>query len=98
MNAWQSSPVALATCSCAPIPPSTTICFNEAEFQHTWVIIGRWAAGGSLPQAWDGLSNVFVMLAERHLGKLTAGERDWLKALKIPASGKFGREISSWNG
>lgn len=34
------------------------------------------------PQFWDGLSSVFVMLAGRHAGKLTAGERDWLKAMK----------------
>jgi hypothetical protein len=34
------------------------------------------------PKAWDGLSEVFVMLAVRHLSKLTAGEREWLKALQ----------------
>jgi 5-methylcytosine-specific restriction endonuclease McrA len=36
------------------------------------------------PQAWDGLSSVFVMLAERPASKLTPGERDWLKALRMP--------------
>ena len=34
------------------------------------------------PQHWDGLASVFVMLAERHPAKLTAGEREWLKAIK----------------
>ncbi len=34
------------------------------------------------PQHWDGLASVFVMLAERNPAKLTAGERDWLKAMK----------------
>jgi hypothetical protein len=34
------------------------------------------------PKAWDGLSSVFVMLAERHQGKLSVGEREWLKTLK----------------
>jgi hypothetical protein len=33
------------------------------------------------PQHWDGLSSVFVMLAKRNLSALTAGEREWLKAL-----------------
>jgi len=33
------------------------------------------------PQAWDGLSGVFLVLAERHHGKLTAAEREWLAAL-----------------
>jgi 5-methylcytosine-specific restriction endonuclease McrA len=34
------------------------------------------------PTDWDGLASVFVMLAERNPNKLTADERDWLKALK----------------
>ena len=34
------------------------------------------------PQHWDGLTSVFLMLAERNPAKLTAGEREWLKALK----------------
>jgi len=34
------------------------------------------------PQHWDGLTSVFVMLAERNPAKLTAGEREWLRALK----------------
>jgi len=34
------------------------------------------------PQHWDGLTSVFVMLAERNPAKLTAGEREWLKAFK----------------
>jgi len=33
------------------------------------------------PQHWDGLSSVFAMLAERNSEKLTAGEKEWLKAL-----------------
>ena len=36
------------------------------------------------PQNWDGLTALFVVLAEHNLAKLTAGERDWLKALKKP--------------
>jgi hypothetical protein len=34
------------------------------------------------PERWDGLSNLFVILAERHFAALTAGERGWLRALK----------------
>lgn len=34
------------------------------------------------PQHWDGLASVFVILAERNPARLTAGERDWLKAIK----------------
>ena len=34
------------------------------------------------PQHWDGLASVFVMLAERNMTNLTAGEKDWLKALR----------------
>jgi hypothetical protein len=33
------------------------------------------------PQNWDGLSNLFVMLANRNLAILTETERNWLKAL-----------------
>lgn len=32
------------------------------------------------PQHWDGLSNMFVMMAERNPEKLTVSERGWLKA------------------
>jgi len=35
------------------------------------------------PQEWDGLSNFFVLLAERNISSLTAGERAWLKALNM---------------
>jgi 5-methylcytosine-specific restriction endonuclease McrA len=34
------------------------------------------------PELWDGLSSLFVVLAERNLAALTAGERAWLKVLK----------------
>jgi len=34
------------------------------------------------PELWDGLSHLFVVLAERNLTALTAGERDWLKVLR----------------
>jgi hypothetical protein len=34
------------------------------------------------PQHWDGLTSVFVTLAERNLAALAAGEKDWLKAIK----------------
>jgi HNH endonuclease len=33
------------------------------------------------PQKWDGMSALFVMLAQRNHAALTAGERDWLRAL-----------------
>lgn len=33
------------------------------------------------PQEWDGLSSLFVTLAKRDRAALTAGERDWLRAL-----------------
>ena len=38
------------------------------------------------PAVWDGLSSFFVLLAERNQAALTPVERDWLKALKEPAS------------
>jgi 5-methylcytosine-specific restriction endonuclease McrA len=34
------------------------------------------------PQDWDGLSILFVMLAERNPATLTASEKAWLKALR----------------
>jgi len=34
------------------------------------------------PQYWDGLSSMFVILADRFTDKLTAGEREWLRALR----------------
>ena len=33
------------------------------------------------PQNWDGLSTLFVILAERNPDGLTKSERDWLRAL-----------------
>lgn len=33
------------------------------------------------PQHWDGLSGVFLMLAQRDPVGLTASEKGWLKAL-----------------
>jgi 5-methylcytosine-specific restriction endonuclease McrA len=38
------------------------------------------------PQEWDGLSTLFVILAERSLEAVSASERDWLKHLKPTAS------------
>jgi HNH endonuclease len=37
------------------------------------------------PQKWDGLSSLFVMLAQRDPTVLTVGERDWLRALMQPS-------------
>jgi len=34
------------------------------------------------PSAWDGLSTVFLVLAERHLGRLSKVDREWLIVLK----------------
>jgi hypothetical protein len=34
------------------------------------------------PKDGDGLTSVFVMLADRDPARLTADEREWLKALK----------------
>jgi 5-methylcytosine-specific restriction endonuclease McrA len=36
------------------------------------------------PQYWDGLSSLFVMLGQRQLTALTAGEKNWLRALSEP--------------
>lgn len=36
------------------------------------------------PENWEGLSNLFVLLAERNLTSLTAGEREWLRVLNQP--------------
>lgn len=35
------------------------------------------------PQYWDGLSSVFVLLAEKYLNLLTLSERQWLKAFRV---------------
>jgi hypothetical protein len=37
------------------------------------------------PLVWDGLSNLFMVLAERNRSALTQVERDWLTALKQPS-------------
>ncbi|HET9146084.1 MAG TPA: HNH endonuclease signature motif containing protein [Sphingomicrobium sp.] len=37
------------------------------------------------PQHWDGLSTLFVTLANRDLNALTVTEQQWLKALTSPA-------------
>jgi 5-methylcytosine-specific restriction endonuclease McrA len=42
------------------------------------------------PRDWDGLASVFVMLAERHPTLLTAGEREWLKAMQSNDSNSAG--------
>lgn len=34
------------------------------------------------PRTWDGLSSLFIVLAERNLSSLTPGDLSWLKALK----------------
>ncbi len=36
------------------------------------------------PQHWDGLSQLFVLLASRNTSALTTGERQWLKTLGAP--------------
>lgn len=36
------------------------------------------------PQHWDGLTALFVVLAERNMKNLTPVERDWLRAIKKP--------------
>ena len=38
--------------------------------------------GQGEPLYWDGLASVFVMLADRDQSRLTAGEKDWLSAMK----------------
>jgi 5-methylcytosine-specific restriction endonuclease McrA len=38
------------------------------------------------PQTWDGLTTLFVVLAERNPDLLTTTERDWLRALRAPHS------------
>jgi 5-methylcytosine-specific restriction endonuclease McrA len=38
------------------------------------------------PKYWDGLASVFVMLADRNTNRLTAGEKEWLKAIKLSYS------------
>jgi hypothetical protein len=37
------------------------------------------------PQHWDGLSSVFVSLAQKDGAQLTPSEKGWLKALKSTA-------------
>ncbi len=41
------------------------------------------------PQRWDGLSAVFVVLAERNSDRLSAEERTWLKAFRKDAPSKL---------
>ena len=35
------------------------------------------------PRDWDGLSQLFVVLATRHAGELTRSEKDWLAAITL---------------
>jgi len=35
------------------------------------------------PKVWDGLSNVFLMLAQKHPGKLSTEDREWLRAMTV---------------
>lgn len=44
------------------------------------------------PQAWDGLSSIYLMLAERHCENLTGDERAWLAALL--KTGSSNRQIT----
>ena len=39
------------------------------------------------PTAWDGLSSLFVLLADDYVDRLTVSERAWLKALKAHFGG-----------
>ena len=38
------------------------------------------------PKDWDGLAALFILLAERDRSRLTASERDWLRALRTVCS------------
>ena len=40
------------------------------------------------PTAWDGLSSLFVLLADDYRDRLTVAERAWLKALRLHSDGK----------
>ena len=44
------------------------------------------------PEHWDGLSTMFVIPLERFPNVASAADRNWLKYLKLPASGS-GRQI-----
>ena len=36
------------------------------------------------PKVWDGLSSMFLILAERHPSKLSTTDREWVRAMKRP--------------
>src|SRR5712691_8605275 len=72
----EESNLATACCKCN-VRKSSAPLDEWAKRPQRKPIKGRYGE----PQHWDGLSTLFVVLAERDRGALTASERDWLKAL-----------------
>jgi 5-methylcytosine-specific restriction endonuclease McrA len=63
---------------------------NKCNGRKSAATLDRWGARAAEkpvrgkygePQHWDGLSALFVMLAQREPAALTTGERDWLRSL-----------------
>src|ERR1700732_4065416 len=63
---------------------------NKCNGRKSAATLDRWGEGGRKrqckgkygePQHWDGLSSLFIVLAQRNPAALTASERDWLRAL-----------------
>ncbi len=51
---------------------------SEGELPPAKKVKGKYGA----PMKWDGLSRLFVILAERNLGQLTIQEKRWLVAIR----------------
>jgi 5-methylcytosine-specific restriction endonuclease McrA len=70
-----------ACCKCNALKSDAKFEVFQAKLQHH-TVKGKYGE----PRDWDGLSTLFVILAEREPRKATASERDWLKCLKPAAS------------
>jgi 5-methylcytosine-specific restriction endonuclease McrA len=68
----------LVTCcnKCNGLKSDTTL--DEWELKHQ----RRKRTKGKEPEDWDGLSSLFVILAEQYFDELTATEKGWLRALR----------------
>jgi 5-methylcytosine-specific restriction endonuclease McrA len=68
--------LATSCCKCNAQKSASTVESHRMRHPHK-PIKGKYGE----PQHWDGLSALFVVLAERDPSVLTSSERDWLKVL-----------------
>lgn len=68
--------LATSCCKCNAQKSAGTVESHRTRHPHK-AIKGKYGE----PQHWDGLSALFVVLAQRDRSELTASERDWLRVL-----------------